>query len=193
MRSICVFCGSNLGRRPTYAQAAEALGRALCQRDISLVYGGARVGLMGVVADSVMAAGGKVTGVLPRFLARKELAHYGLSELIEVESMHERKARMAERADAFVVLPGGFGTLEETLEALTWTQLGLHRKLCGLLNVDGYYEPLCAQIDYAVRDGFLSPAHREILVIDDDADRLLDRMANQPLPDATKWLRRDEA
>jgi uncharacterized protein (TIGR00730 family) len=188
MRSICVFCGSSFGLRPTYAQAAATLGQALAQRELGLVYGGARVGLMGVVADSVLGAGGKVTGVLPRFMADKEVAHYGLTELIEVDSMHERKAKMAERADAFVVLPGGFGTLEEMMEVLTWAQLGLHRKPCGLLNIDGYYDPLCTQIDYAVRDGFLKPAHREILIVEDDVDRLLARLFREPLPIVTKWL-----
>jgi uncharacterized protein (TIGR00730 family) len=137
---------------------------------------------MGVVADHVLAAGGHVTGVLPRFMKGREVAHLGLSELIEVDSMHERKARMVDRADAFVILPGGFGTLDESFEVLTWAQLGLHRKPCGLLNLEGYYDPLCTQIDYAVRDGFLSPASRELLIVEADCELLLDRLTSRSAP-----------
>ena len=164
MRYVCVFCGSRAGTRPAYLEAARAVGEALAARDLGLVYGGSRVGLMGAVADAALAAGGEVVGVIPEFLRAKEIAHGGLTRLHVVGSMHERKALMADLADAFVALPGGYGTLEELLEILTLAQLGLHRKPVALLNVEGYYDPLLALFDQAMREGFLSPALRGLIL-----------------------------
>lgn len=192
MKSVCVFCGSSPGARPSYRSAAEALAAAIAKRGLSLVYGGASVGLMGVLADAALAAGARVVGVLPRALDRKEIAHPGLSELRVVDSMHERKAQMAERSDAFVALPGGIGTLEEWFEVLTWSQLGFHAKPCGLLDVDGYFAPLLAMLDRAVHERFVIPAHRSMIVVEDDAERLLDALAGWRAPTAEKWLDRDE-
>lgn len=192
MKRVCVFCGSNAGSRPIYAQMAQRLGTLLAQSNIGVVYGGARVGIMGMIADSTLAAGGEVIGVLPDFLFNKELAHAGLTELHIVASMHERKAKMAEYADAFIALPGGLGTFEEIFEMLTWTQLGVHKKPCGLLNLEGYYDPLRAQLDRAVSDGFLRPQHRDIAIVEEDPQALLTRLRNYtPLP-VPKWLERSE-
>lgn len=191
MKRVCVFCGSSPGARPGYRVAAQALGAAIARRGLGLVYGGAHVGLMGVVADAALAAGGDVIGVLPRALEAKELAHEGLSALYVVESMHERKALMAELSDCFVALPGGIGTLEETFEAWTWTQLGLHEKPCALLDVDGYYAALQTFLDRAVADRFVRPEHRSMLLVDDDAERLLDALAAWRGPAVEKWLDRD--
>ena len=192
MKRVCVFCGSSPGARPGYRAAAEALGAAVARRGLGLVYGGAHVGLMGVVADAALAAGGEVLGVLPRALEAKELAHRGLSALYVVESMHERKALMAELSDAFVALPGGIGTLEETFEAWTWTQLGLHEKPCALLDVDGYYASLQEFLERAVADRFVRPEHRAMLLVENDAERLLDALAGWRAPSVEKWLdRRD--
>lgn len=192
MKRVCVFCGSNPGSRPIYAQTAHRLGTLLARSGVGVVYGGARVGIMGMIADSALAAGGEVIGVLPDFLFNKELAHAGLTELHIVASMHERKAKMAEYADAFIALPGGLGTFEEIFEMLTWTQLGVHKKPCGLLNVDGYYDPLRAQLDRAVEDGFLRPLHRDIAIVEEDPEALLARLRDFiPLP-APKWLDRSE-
>lgn len=185
---MCVFCGSGLGRRPVYRQAAEALGRTLAERGLRLVYGGGRVGLMGAVADAALAAGGEVVGVIPQALATKELAHDGLAELVVVDSMHTRKATMAERSDAFIALPGGYGTFEELCEIITWSQLGLHRKAFGLLNVEGYYDPLLALFDRAVEERFLRPQHRALVLEDDDPGLLLDRLAAHVVPDMRKWI-----
>jgi len=168
------------------------MGRLLAERGIGLVYGGGDVGLMGVVADAALAAGGEVIGVIPRALADKEIAHDGLTELYVVDSMHTRKAMMADLSDGFVAMPGGVGTFEEFFEAVTWTQLGLHQKACGLLNVDGFYSPLEAFIDRAVAEGFIRPAHRGIVVMDSDPGRLLDKLAVAVLPDMPKWIRPDE-
>jgi len=192
MRRLCVFCGSSAGARPAYTEAAKAMGRLLAERGIGLVYGGGDVGLMGVVADAALAAGGEVIGVIPRALADKEIAHDGLTELYVVDSMHTRKAMMADLSDGFVAMPGGVGTFEEFFEAVTWTQLGLHQKACGLLNVDGFYSPLEAFIDRAVAEGFIRPAHRGIVVMDSDPGRLLDKLAVAVLPDMPKWIRPDE-
>lgn len=186
--SICVYCGSSPGRQLAYLEAARSLATALVRRNIRLVYGGARIGVMGAIADAVLAAGGSVTGVIPRALAIKEVAHDALSELIVTDSMHARKTTMAERSDACIALPGGVGTLEELFEAWTWTQLGFHDKPCGLLNVAGYFDSLIAFVDHSVAEGYLKPVHREILIVDTDADALLDRLAAyQPQPTA-KWL-----
>jgi uncharacterized protein (TIGR00730 family) len=193
MRNVCVFCGSRSGGRPLFADAAREFGTALARRGLGLVYGGGHVGLMGVVADAVLAGGQAVVGVIPRVLADKELAHLGLTELVVVESMHERKAIMADRADAFVALPGGYGTGDELFEILTWGQLGLHRKPIGLLNVGGFFDPLLAWLDLMVREDFLKPTHRRLVRLAADADGLLDRLAAEPPPQPTeKWLDTNE-
>jgi uncharacterized protein (TIGR00730 family) len=192
MKRVCVFCGSSPGARASYRDAAVRLGAAIAERGLGLVYGGAHVGLMGVVADAALAARGEVIGVLPRALEARELAHRGLSELHVVASMHERKARMAELSDCFIALPGGVGTLEETFEAWTWTQLGLHAKPCALLDVDGYYAPLQAFLDRAVTERFVRSEHRAMLLVDDDPERLLDALARWRAPVVEKWLDRDE-
>jgi uncharacterized protein (TIGR00730 family) len=188
MKRVCVFCGSSPGARTSYRDAAERLGAAIATRGLGLVYGGAHVGLMGVVADAALAQRGEVIGVLPRALEARELAHRGLSELHVVDSMHERKARMAELSDCFIALPGGIGTLEETFEAWTWTQLGLHAKPCALLDVDGYYAPLQAFLDGAVAERFVRTEHRSMLLVDDDPERLLDALASWRAPVVEKWL-----
>jgi uncharacterized protein (TIGR00730 family) len=190
LRRVCVFCGSSSGARPAYAQAAEKLGRLLAARGIGLVYGGSHLGLMGTVADAARAAGAAVTGVIPQMLVDKEAAHRGLADLRVVASMHERKALMAELADGFIAMPGGFGTLEEFCEMLTWAQLGVHRKPCGLLNVDGFYNPLLELLDHAVRERFLKPVNRDLVLAEADAEQLLDRMARFRPPLVDKWVDR---
>ncbi|HEY1380665.1 MAG TPA: TIGR00730 family Rossman fold protein [Gemmataceae bacterium] len=192
MRSVCAFCGSSVGADPAYRRAAADLGREVARRGLRLVYGGGNVGLMGVVADAALAGGGEVVGVIPRALAAREVAHRGLSELVVVGTMHDRKARMADRADAFLALPGGYGTFEEFCEVLTWTQLGVHAKPCGVLNVSGYYDPLLALFDRAVADRFLRPDNRALVLTDTTAAGLLDALAAW-VPVATdKWLDRDQ-
>ncbi len=176
MKSVCVFCGGNPGARPSYKAMATTLGTALARRSIGLVYGGASVGLMGAVADATLAGGGKVIGVIPRMLADREIAHTGVTELVVTGSMHERKATMAAAAEGFIALPGGFGTMDELFEILTWAQLGLHAKPCGLLDVDGYYQSLLVFLDHAADEGLLKREHRDMLLVDDDAGRLLDQM-----------------
>src|SRR4029079_15970434 len=188
MNRLCVFCGSQTGVRPIYAEAAQTLGRLLAARRITLVYGGGCVGLMGVLADSVLANQGEVIGVIPRALVNRELAHTGVTHLRVVESMHQRKALMAQLADAFVALPGGFGTLEEFCEATTWTQLGVHAKPCGLLNVAGYFEPLLELFDRATNERFLRPPDRSIVLVDDEAQGLLNQLSQFRLPERAKWL-----
>lgn len=174
---LCVFCGSSSGRHPQYAAAAAELGATLAHRGIALVYGGSRIGLMGALADAALAHGGRVIGVMPQNLMRREVAHHGLSELQIVETMHARKQRMAELADGFVALPGGMGTLEELTEILTWAQLGLHAKPVGLLNVADYFSPWLAFLDHAVEQRFLKPAHRRLLFTETRIDALLQRLA----------------
>ena len=164
IRSIAVFCGSSPGQSEEYAKAAEALGKLLAKKNIHLVYGGAQIGIMGMVADAVLTNGGKVTGVIPNFLDKKEVAHTGLTELIRVDSMHDRKRIMAEKSDAFIALPGGFGTLEEVVEMLTWGQLGLHKKPVAFLNTQGFYIPLFNLMDRMVLEGFLRPEHRSMVL-----------------------------
>jgi uncharacterized protein (TIGR00730 family) len=186
--SLCVYCGSSPGRQPAYLDAARSLAASLVRRRIRLVYGGARVGVMGALADAVLAAGGSVTGVIPRALAGKEIAHSGLSELIVTDSMHTRKTIMAERSDACIALPGGVGTLEELFEAWTWTQLGFHRKPCGLLNVVGYFDALIQFVDHSVAEGYMTRVHRDILLVDDEVDTLLDRLEAFEPPALPKWL-----
>jgi uncharacterized protein (TIGR00730 family) len=177
LKRICVFCGSSSGVNALHTEAAQAIGRLLCRRGVELVYGGGNVGLMGVLADACLAEGGRVIGVIPQALVDKEVAHQGLTELRVVSSMHERKAVMAELSDAFAALPGGYGTWEELFEMLTWTQLGIQRKPCGLLNVNGYYDPLLELADQAVSEGFLREVNRELLLSDDEPERLLDRLS----------------
>jgi uncharacterized protein (TIGR00730 family) len=188
MRRVCVFCGSSTGVRPEYVAAARALGALLAERGIGLVYGGGAVGLMGALADAALAAGGEVIGVIPHALVARELAHNGVGDLRVVATMHERKALMNELADGFVALPGGLGTLEEIFEAWSWAQLGSHTKPCALLNVAGYYDALLAFLDHAVREQFLRPEHRAMLLVDDDPARLLDRCASYRAPHAPKWI-----
>jgi hypothetical protein len=177
MRRICVFCGSQSGRSPAHRDAARALGRLLAERGIELVFGGGRVGLMGAIADEVLASGGRAIGVIPRALLERELGHTGLTELHVVGSMHERKALMAQLSDAFVALPGGFGTFEEICEAITWAQLGLHPKPCALLDVEDYWAPLVRLFDQAVEEGFLEPRNRALVLHERDPAQLLDALA----------------
>ncbi len=192
MRRICIFCGSSPGSRPTYLAAARHTGVVLAERGIALVYGGGRVGLMGAVADSVLAAGGEVIGVIPAALEAKELAHRGLTDLRVVGSMHERKALMAELADGFIALPGGYGTLEEFFEVLTWSQLGLHPKPCGLLNVDHFYDPLLELIRHSIAEGFVPPEHRALVQVADEPEQLIELLhAFRPLP-LKQWIDRAE-
>lgn len=188
---LCVYCGSRPGRLPAYAEAARVLARLLVQRGIGIVYGGARVGVMGALADAALEAGGEVVGVIPRALAKEELAHTGLTELIVTDSMHARKTVMAEKADAFVALPGGIGTLEELFEVWTWTQLGFQHKPCGLLNVAGYYTGLLAFIEHAVGEDYLRPSHRQILSVESEPEALLERLLAYTPSGDQKWLRAD--
>jgi len=190
--SICVFCGSSPGGRPAYRDAADALGRALAVQGRTLVYGGGNVGLMGVVADGALAGAGRVIGVIPRHLVAHEVGHNGLAELRVVESMHERKQLMADLAEAFVLLPGGLGSLEEFFEVWTWGQLGLHRKPYGLLNVDGYFDPLLAFLDHAVAERFVRQEHRDLVQVDDDVERLLDRLDEYEPAALAKWIDRGD-
>ncbi len=187
-RSLCVFCGSNPGRRAVYLETARQVGRVLAGAGVRLVYGGGRVGMMGALADATLEAGGTVVGIIPRHLAEREIAHGGVQDLRVVSSMHERKALMAELADAFITLPGGFGTLEETFETLTWSQLGLHDKPLLVLDVDGFYAPLLAFLDHAVEHGFLRPEHRRMVLVEQDPERVLDRLAGYSPPLVEKWL-----
>ncbi len=188
MNSVCVFCGSSPGNDPAYAEAAQRLGRALAERDITLVYGGGHVGLMGVVADSALGAGGEVIGIMPKSLVDREIGHAGLTKLHVVRSMHERKALMAELSDGFVALPGGNGTLEEFFEVLTWAQLGEHRKPCGLLNVASYYDPLLKVFDRMVEKDFLREAHRDLVLVEEDPAALLERFRGYEPPRTIKWI-----
>ena len=193
MRSVGVFCGSNTGSGTAYAEAARRLARAIAGRGLRLVYGGGSIGLMGVLGDTAVAAGGQVVGVTPRRLIEKEVVHRGLTELRVVETMLERKALMAELSDVFIALPGGLGTLDELFEMLTWSQLGIHRKPCALLDVDDYYGKLAEFLDHAVAQRFITPQHRAMLIVERDAESVLDRLASTPLPDVSKWMDRKPA
>jgi uncharacterized protein (TIGR00730 family) len=188
MRRVCVFCGSSPGASPVYAEAAGRLGHALAAAGIGLVYGGAQVGLMGILADTVMKAGGTVTGVIPRALEEREIAHLGLTSLRIVGSMHERKALMADLSDGFIAMPGGIGTLEELFEILTWGQLGMHAKPCGLLDAGGYFAALLGFLDHMVEQRFLRPEHRALLMVDDDPERLLTRFQEHRPQLVAKWI-----
>ncbi|HBL66637.1 MAG TPA: TIGR00730 family Rossman fold protein [Achromobacter sp.] len=188
LKNICVYCGSNPGTPPEYIEQARVLARELVKRDLGLVYGGSVVGIMGVVANEVLAAGGRVIGVIPELLQKKEQAHRGLTELHLVQNMHERKAMMIEKSDGFIALPGGAGTLEEFFEVWTWAQLNMHQKPCGLLNVAGYYDALVQFVDHAVDEAFIRPQHRDMLVVEEDPALLLDRYAIYEPPNVSKWF-----
>jgi uncharacterized protein (TIGR00730 family) len=192
IKNICVYCGSSPGKKPEYSIAAKALGKALSERGIGLVYGGAAVGIMGVVADAVLEAGGQAIGVIPKSLAVKELAHENLSELHVVASMHDRKAMMAELSDAFIALPGGWGTLEEIFEILTWAQLGFHEKPCGLLNVEAYYNGLIGFLDNAFEQQFVNELYRPMLMTANEPVALLEQFAAYQAPKVRKWMGEDE-
>jgi uncharacterized protein (TIGR00730 family) len=192
VRSVCVFCGSNVGARPIYVEAAREVGRAIAERGLSIVYGGAAVGLMGAVADSALEAGGRVIGIIPAALVEREIGHPGLTEMHQVASMHERKAKMADGSDAFLALPGGAGTLEEVFETWTWAQLGHHRKPVGILNVDGFFDSLLEFLDHQCRERFMRPEHRDMLIVEDSVQRLLDRFSRYSPPLVEKWIRAGE-
>ncbi len=193
LKRICVFCGSQAGRDPHYAAAARAVGTLLAQRDIAVVFGGGRVGMMGTVAEAALRAGGEVIGVIPEGLMRRELAHEELTQLIVTRTMHERKQRMADLSDGFMALPGGFGTLEEFCEIVTWAQLGVHRKPCALLNVAGYYDRLLAMFEHALAEGFLQPAHHALVLADAAPAGLLAKMQAWEPPPLKRWLAPDAA
>jgi len=188
LTSLCIYCGSGSGRIDAYAAAARALAQAMVERGVRLVYGGASVGIMGTVADEVLRLGGKVVGVIPEAMMRKELAHAGLTELHVTPTMHARKTLMAELADGFVALPGGIGTMEEIFEIWTWGQLGFHRKPCGLLNAAGYYDSLIAFLDHATREQFVRPDQRRMLVVESEPSALLDRLMTYNPPELPKWM-----
>ena len=192
IKKICVYCGSSPGRNPAYSDAASALANELCARGIGLVFGGGAVGVMGVVADAMLKTGGEVVGVIPKALAKKEVAHYGLSELHVVASMHERKAMMAELADGFIALPGGWGTLEEIFEMLTWAQLGFHEKPCGLLNIEGYYDDLIGFLENSFEQKFVKELYRPLLMKADKPAVLLDQFSGYKAPKVRKWMDEDE-
>ncbi|MCP3098549.1 TIGR00730 family Rossman fold protein [Myxococcus sp. K15C18031901] len=193
VRSVCVFCGSRSGTHPEYTEAARLVGTELARHGLTLVYGGASVGLMGTVASATLAAGGRVVGVLPDFMGAREIAHLGLTEFIRVKSMHERKALMAERSDAFIALPGGFGTLDELFEIITWAQLGLHRKPMGLLDTLGFYQPLVAMARHLAGEGFVPAEQALPFAVSDSPAALVERLLQGPTLAATeKWLKRPE-
>ena len=192
MNAVCVFCGSKEGTRSFYVTAARRMGATLARRGIRLVYGGGRVGLMGALADAALEEGGEVVGVIPEALVAGEIAHAGLTKLHVVGSMHERKALMADLSDGFIALPGGYGTLEEFLEVLSWAQLSIHEKPCALLDVDGYYDPLDSLFDKTVAEGFVHPDHRSLVLTEKDPELLLDRMQRYAPPETRKWIEPEE-
>ena len=192
MQSVCVFCGSSPGLDPAYTEAARSLGRTLAKANIRLVFGGGHVGLMGVVSNAAIEAGGEAIGVIPKFLVERELAHSGLTDLRIVGSMHERKAMMSDLSEGFITLPGGTGTLEEFFEILTWAQLGEHEKPCGLLNVAGYYDPLLTVFDQMVNRGFLSGPNRDLVLVESEHERLVQRLESYQPPKTAKWIDRSE-
>ncbi|MBT1703744.1 TIGR00730 family Rossman fold protein [Chryseosolibacter indicus] len=192
MKRITVFCGSSFGNDKIFEQQAMLLGQTLAKNGIELVYGGAKVGLMGAVADGALKEGGKVIGVLPDFLQSKEIAHEGLTELIIVKSMHERKTRMNDLSDGVIALPGGYGTLEEFFEMLTWAQLGLHKKPIGILNVNGFYDPLMQMVQTMVDNGFLKSVNQQMLLMSSSMDDLLDKMRNYVAPAVPKWINKEK-
>jgi uncharacterized protein (TIGR00730 family) len=190
MTRLCVFCGTNAGARPAYGIAARELGRVLAEQHIELVYGGASVGIMGELADSVQEHGGHVTGIIPQQLMEKEAAHTGIRNLIVVASMHQRKSQMADMSDGFIALPGGIGTLEGFFEILTWGQLGIHAKPSGILNIEGYFDDLTGFLDHAVQEGFFTEAHRDAILVESDPEKLLDRMRAYAPPEGEKLMGR---
>ena len=192
LKRLCVFCGSNVGTRDVYGQAARALGNEMARREIGLVYGGGKVGLMGVLADAILDAKGEALGVIPDHLMLKEVEHRGLTELRVVGTMHERKALMADLADGFIALPGGFGTYDEFCEIVTWAQLGLHQKPCGILNVAGFFDSLLSMFDHATQEGFIRADHRTMLRVSSDVKTLLDEMETYRAPIVEKWLTRSD-
>ncbi len=193
LKSVCVFCGSKVGVGDGYREQTAMLGRLLAEHQIRLVFGGGSVGLMGVVADAVLESGGQVTGVIPGMLATKELLHPDVSDMHRVDDMHTRKALMAELSDAFIALPGGYGTFEELFEIITWAQLGIHEKNIGLLNVAGFFDPLVRMIDHAIQEGFIKPKHRELIVVEERPDALLERLVEHQMPKVKKWLKPQDA
>jgi uncharacterized protein (TIGR00730 family) len=188
LKSICVYCGSSPGRLNAYSTAASALAASLVEQNIRLVYGGANVGIMGLLADTVLQLGGEVVGVIPESLVQKEVAHTGLTELHVTQSMHERKTLMAELSDGFIALPGGIGTLEELFEVWTWAQLGFHDKPCGLLNIEGYFDSLALFLDHATDEQFVKQPHRSMLIVESNSKKLLERFRNYVPPVISKWL-----
>jgi uncharacterized protein (TIGR00730 family) len=192
LQSVCVFCGSSTGGNAAYTEAARSLGTTLAEANIRLVFGGGHVGLMGVISNAALAAGGEVIGVIPKFLVERELAHEGLSDLRIVGSMHERKALMSDLSEGFIALPGGTGTLEEFFAVLTWAPLGEHEKPCGLLNVAGYYDPLLTAFDRMVEADFLSESNRALLLVEDDPERMLQRFDHYEPPKTVKWIDRSQ-
>jgi uncharacterized protein (TIGR00730 family) len=188
LKVVCVFCGSREGARPAYAEAARSTGREIARRGLGLVYGGGRVGLMGAVANAALEEGGEVVGVITEALISKEIAHAGLTKLHVVGSMHERKMLMADLSDGFVTLPGGYGTLEEFFEVLSWAQLSIHEKPCGLLDVDGFWDPLSTLLDQAVTEGFVHPNHRSLVLMEGNPRVLLERMESYTPPETRKWI-----
>jgi len=190
MKRLCVYCGSSPGRQPDYAQVARQLARAMVSKNINLVYGGASVGIMGEIANAVLEEGGEVIGIIPKGLFKKEVAHTGITELREVDSMHERKSLMADLSDGFIALPGGFGTIEEIFEIITWSQLGMHRKPCGLLNVCHYYDKLISFLDHAVSEQFIKATHRSTILIDKCPNALLEKLEEYKAPETAKWIDR---
>jgi uncharacterized protein (TIGR00730 family) len=185
-RRVCVFSGSRVGSDPSYQQGAHKLGVTLAEQNIELVYGGGSVGLMGIIADSILDSGGRAIGVLPEFLATKELMHKGLNEVFVTQDMHSRKAKMAELSDAFIAMPGGLGTFEELFEMVTWAQLGVHAKPIGLLNINGFYQPLLDLIDHAIEAGFVHESHRQLMIAEPDPSTLLMKLRTQPELDFQK-------
>ena len=190
MKRLCVYCGSSSGRLPDYAQVARQLARAMVNRNIGLVYGGASVGIMGEIANAVLEEGGDVIGIIPKGLFRKEVAHTGITELREVDSMHDRKSLMADLSDGFIALPGGLGTIEEIFEIITWSQLGMHRKPCGLLNVCHYYDKLIGFLDHAVSEQFIKEAHHSTILVDECPEALLEKFEVYEAPETVKWVDR---
>jgi len=190
MKRLCVYCGSSSGRQPVYAQVARQLARAMVNRNIDLVYGGASVGIMGEIANAVLEEGGDVIGIIPKGLFKKEVAHTGVTELREVDSMHERKSLMADLSDGFIALPGGLGTIEEIFEIITWSQLGMHRKPCGLLNVCHYYDKLIGFLDHAVTEQFIKAAHHSTILVDECPDALLGKFEVYEAPETVKLIDR---
>lgn len=190
MKSVCVFCGSSIGKRAAYAEQARKLGLSIAEKKIALVYGGGNIGLMRVIADAVLQAGGEVTGVMPGLIADKEIVHQGLTKLHIVETMHERKALMAKLSDGFIAMPGGFGTIDEMFEIMTWNQLEIIKKPTGLLNVDGYFDGLLSFIDHAVQEQFVRAEHRDNLVVETDDKLLLEKLLNHKPAKAEKWIDR---